>query len=119
MNETMDCTTYLRQIGKHDIAEYVERLRDNAVQLERALLEARRESALQEATNRQILENYEPVRHGRWIPMYEEIEMLTTEGWIMRETQTAWKCSECGREEEIARDTMPYCHCGAKMDAEV
>lgn len=61
----------------------------------------------------------EPVRHGRWIPMYEEIEMLTTEGWIMRETQTAWKCSECGREEEIARDTMLYCHCGAKMDEEV
>lgn len=59
-----------------------------------------------------------PVRHGRWIPMYEEIEMLTTEGWIMRETQTAWKCSECGREEAIARDTMPYCHCGAKMDGD-
>lgn len=60
----------------------------------------------------------EPVRHGKWIPMYEEIETLTTEGWIMRETQTAWKCSECGREEWITRDTMPYCHCGAKMDGD-
>lgn len=61
----------------------------------------------------------EPVRHGRWIPIYEEVERLTTEGWVMEEAQTAWKCSECGREELIECGTMPYCHCGAKMDLEV
>lgn len=60
----------------------------------------------------------EPVRHGQWIPMYEEAERLTTEGWQIGEVQTAWKCSLCGREEIADRDEMPYCHCGAKMRGE-
>ena len=32
-----DCTTYLRRIGKHDIADYVERLRDRNQELQEIL----------------------------------------------------------------------------------
>jgi hypothetical protein len=64
----------------------------------------------------------EPVRHGRWIPYYEPMECfvdvyLNTE---IRDVQVGWICSECGRHEQhSAVEEMPYCHCGAKMDAEV
>lgn len=99
----MDCTTYLRQIGKHEIAEYVERLRDNVAQLEVELIKSRRKIALQEATCRQILENYEPVRHGRWIPQDN--------------TYTRFMCSACETRNHAA--PTDYCpNCGAKMDEE-
>ena len=59
-----------------------------------------------------------PVRHGRWIP--EIVDCI----------ETVFKCSECCRLVEMTNDycykaskyashTYPYCHCGAKMDAEV
>lgn len=60
----------------------------------------------------------EPVRHGRWEPYYEPTECfvdarLTTE---IRNVQTGWICSECGRYEQYSTtEEMPYCHCGAKM----
>lgn len=64
----------------------------------------------------------EPVRHGRWMPYYEPMECfvdvyLNTE---IRDVQVGWICSECGRHEQHSTvEEMPYCHCGAKMDAEV
>ena len=63
----------------------------------------------------------EPVRHGRWIPCYEPIEvfvdaMCNTE---IRDVQTGWVCSECGRHGYgKTLKEMPYCHCGAKMNLE-
>lgn len=52
----------------------------------------------------------EPVRHGRWI--------LEACGFDMyqRTTDCVFRCSECGLR---AGNKYPYCHCGAKMDAEV
>ena len=53
--------------------------------------------------------DYEPVRHGEWIPLEEpqwNCFGLVTIGY---------RCSECGREEPYNNE--PYCHCGAKMDA--
>lgn len=64
----------------------------------------------------------ELVRHGRWMPYYEPMECfvdvyLNTE---IRDVQVGWICSECGRHEQHSTvEEMPYCHCGAKMDAEV
>lgn len=63
-----------------------------------------------------------PVRHGRWVPYYEPMECfvdvyLNTE---IKDVQVGWICSECGRHEQHSTvEEMPYCHCGAKMDAEV
>lgn len=64
----------------------------------------------------------ELVRHGRWMPYYEPMECfvdvyLNTE---IKDVQVGWICSECGRHEQHSTtEEMPYCHCGAKMDAEV
>lgn len=63
-----------------------------------------------------------PVRHGKWNPYYEPMECfvdvyLNTE---IRDVHMGWICSECGRyEQHGTTEEMPYCHCGAKMDAEV
>lgn len=43
-----------------------------------------------------------PVVHGQWIRIDD--------------TYAKWKCSECGAIED--HSGWPYCHCGAKMDAE-
>ena len=63
-----------------------------------------------EKTARQCIENYEPVRHGRWVL---EIYSYSTP-----------KCSCCGWKmpysEDSTLDARNYCpNCGAKMDAEV
>ena len=66
----------------------------------------------------QKLKDAEPVRPGRWLP--KKVGAVTTE----------FECSECGRTVTLANDYFgkapkyessyyPYCHCGAKMDAEV
>lgn len=63
----------------------------------------------------------EVVRHGRWEPCYEPVEvfvdaMCNTE---IIDTQTGWICSECGRHGYgKTLEEMPYCHCGAKMDGD-
>ena len=49
----------------------------------------------------------EPVRHGQWEPM------------PVSSGRDSWRCSECGRRARGKRENLPYCHCGAKMDAEV
>ena len=49
----------------------------------------------------------EPVRHGRWIPMF------------VSSGRSSWQCSKCGRRARGKRENLPYCHCGAKMDLEV
>ena len=45
----------------------------------------------------------EPVRHGRWIPLWRNIF-----------TPTGFKCSVCGAIEKSPG--FAYCHCGARMD---
>ena len=69
-----------------------------------------KERVLTEKTNRQILENYVPVRHGRW---------------IQSKTVPAYHyCSLCKVTHKMKRSCnvyvfTKYCpHCGAKMDGE-
>ncbi len=59
-----------------------------------------------------------PVVHGRWIPEYEEMEVLVgVYGYTqVKNVLTGWRCSVCDRCEGLPREEMPYCHCGAKMD---
>lgn len=52
-----------------------------------------------------------PVRHGKWLPIVSH--------------NNTYKCSECGRLLVDITDGLkmvakhyPYCHCGAKMDAQ-
>ena len=45
----------------------------------------------------------EKVRHGEWVPYFNEY----------RGSVTSYKCSLCGRTESRKE---PYCNCGAKMD---
>ena len=60
---------------------------------------------LTEKTNRQILENYVPVVHAKWIKHYIKIGNFD---W-------KYKCSMCGKFNK--QYSPPYCpHCGAKMD---
>ena len=60
---------------------------------------------LMEKTNRQILENYVPVVHAKWIKHYIKIGNFD---W-------KYKCSMCGKFNK--QYSPPYCpHCGAKMD---
>ena len=62
---------------------------------------------LTEKTNRQILENYAPVVHAKWIKHYIKIGNFD---W-------KYKCSMCGKFNK--QYSPPYCpHCGAKMDGE-
>ena len=54
----------------------------------------------------------EKVKHGHWI----EIDWTYKIAWGERHKMAiCHKCSECGRHE---REKEPYCHCGAKMDAQ-
>ena len=58
-----------------------------------------------EKTNRQILENYVPVVHAKWMKHYIKIGNFD---W-------KYKCSMCGKFNK--QYSPPYCpHCGAKMD---
>lgn len=60
---------------------------------------------LTENTNRQILENYAPVVHAKWIKHYIKIGNFD---W-------KYKCSICGKFNK--QYSPPYCpHCGAEMD---
>ena len=52
-----------------------------------------------------------PVRHGTWLPIVSY--------------NNTYKCSECGRllvditdGLKMVAKNYPYCHCGAKMDAQ-
>ena len=69
---------------------------------------------LTEKTNRQILENYVPVRHGRWQGEGDGY----ADGYPVLDV---WSCSECEDCIDDGTDDpsfLPiYCpHCGAKMD---
>lgn len=60
---------------------------------------------LAEKTNRQIIENYVPVVHGRWIPRNDE--------WF-----DFYQCSACHVHFWTMR--AAYCpNCGAKLDGEM
>ncbi len=51
----------------------------------------------------------EPVRHGRWIPMYE----LTREG-ILPDEPMGYMCDQCKAKR---KKRLNYCpNCGARMD---
>ena len=54
----------------------------------------------------------EPVRHGRWVEnIVEDARACPPYSY-----KNGYKCSLCDR---ITRtNSEPYCHCGAKMDAE-
>ena len=58
-----------------------------------------------------------PVRHGRWEPYFEDIEIYNTGGFTERK-QTGWICGRCKSEESITPYYKTnYCpNCGAKMD---
>lgn len=65
-----------------------------------------------ERTNRQILENYVPIRHGRWVKL---------KGVMVPENAGRYTCSECGSyalSDRIGREKLsPYCpYCGAIME---
>lgn len=53
-----------------------------------------------------------PVRHGRWVAVRRT------------NASTAYQCSVCERKVSVMNigaavwDHYPYCHCGAKMDAD-
>lgn len=53
-----------------------------------------------------------PVRHGRWVAVRQT------------NASTAYQCSVCERKVSVMNigaavwDHYPYCHCGAKMDAD-
>ena len=69
---------------------------------------------LTEKTNRRILENYVPVRHGRWQGEGDGY----ADGYLVMDV---WYCSECGYCIDDGTDDpsfLPkYCQeCGAKMD---
>lgn len=69
---------------------------------------------LTEKTNRQILENYVPVRHGRWQGEGDGY----ADGYLVMDV---WYCSECGYCIDDGTDDpsfLPkYCpNCGAKME---
>lgn len=58
-----------------------------------------------------------PVRHGRWEPYFEEVEIYNAGGFAERE-QTGWICGRCKSVESITRYYKTnYCpNCGARMD---
>ena len=76
------------------------------IDVHRKYMEAEiKKRVLTEKTNRQILENYVPVVHAKWIKHYIKIGNFD---W-------KYKCSMCGKFNK--QYSPPYCpHCGAKMD---
>ena len=58
-----------------------------------------------------------PVRHGRWEPYFEEVEIYNAGGFAERK-QTGWICGRCKSVESITRHYKTnYCpNCGAKME---
>lgn len=55
------------------------------------------------------------VKHGRWVPDIRARK--SADGYYLWNSypEAVFVCSECGRVESYKE---PYCHCGAKMDAE-
>ena len=60
-----------------------------------------------------------PVRHGRWEPYFEEVEIYNA-GGVAERKQTGWICGRCKSVKSITRYYKTnYCpNCGAKMDLE-
>ena len=60
-----------------------------------------------------------PVRHGRWEPYFEYVEIYNTGGFCEKK-QTGWICGRCKSKESITKDYKThFCpNCGAKMDGE-
>ena len=58
-----------------------------------------------------------PVRHGRWEPYFEEVEIYNA-GGVAERKQTGWICGRCKSVESITRHYKTnYCpNCGAKME---
>ena len=58
-----------------------------------------------------------PVRHGRWEPYFEEVEIYNA-GGVAERKQTGWICGRCKSVESITRYYKTnYCpNCGAKME---
>ena len=58
-----------------------------------------------------------PVRHGRWEPYFEEVEIYNA-GGVAERKQTGWICGRCKSVESITRYYKTnYCpNCGARMD---
>ena len=81
-----------------EVLDQFERLKAHAAFTE-GIMVARRKLASAPAVGA------EPVRHGRWIPLWRNLFGLK-----------GFKCSECGHVEKSYG--WVYCHCGAKMDLE-
>lgn len=59
-----------------------------------------------------------PVRHGRWLPYFEDVEVYNSGGFTERK-QTGWICGKCKRKSSFVKMHRPYCsECGAIMDKE-
>lgn len=58
-------------------------------------------------------EDVQPVKHGRWIGIYEYCEK---NGYIPSGMGIYYWCSECDKSEKKTSDYCP--HCGARMDGE-
>ena len=58
-----------------------------------------------------------PVRHGRWEPYFEEVEIYNA-GGVAERKQTGWICGRCKSVESITRYYKTnYCpNCGARME---
>lgn len=46
------------------------------------------------------------VKTAQWIPV------------TVSSGRDSWECSACGRRARGKLENLPYCHCGAKMEAE-
>lgn len=55
-----------------------------------------------------------PVVHGRW--KFKPVHKFNSKGKLIKYCDIPC-CSECGREYGSIKN-IPYCNCGAKMDAE-
>ena len=73
------------------------------------------------ALNRNIKQlptaDVQEVKHERWIPYYEEVEVYNS-GGFKEKKQTGWICGKCKSKKSFTPyETENYCsNCGAKMD---
>ena len=65
------------------------------------------------------LGKHEAVKHGKWKPYFEDVEIYNTGGFTERK-QTGWICGRCKSKKSFtAYYKTNYCpNCGAKMDLE-
>lgn len=61
----------------------------------------------------------EKIKHGEWMPYYEEVEVYNSGGFTEMK-QTGWICGKCKRKRSFTPyGTEKYCsECGAKIDGE-